>query len=170
MSVRKPQNKDLKGHNKKIRKKSEEDLENDDDSLSENELVDEEFPEQKITDDLNSDEFDEYDHIVEKFEKGNTKRKIVNIFNRIGKPKFREYTKLDTVSVKVELKRLILLLDEFNIIVHFHNDYTDREKYRFITEEVFKEYAEYDKKNNHITFLYEDYHPEMAEDDDDEDF
>ena len=83
MSVRKPQNKDLKGHNKKIRKKSEEDLENDDDSLSENELVDEEFPEQKITDDPNSDEFDEYDHIVEKFEKGNTKRKIVNIFNII---------------------------------------------------------------------------------------
>ena len=42
MSVRKPWNKDLKVIIKKIRKKNlEEDLENDDDSLSENELVDE---------------------------------------------------------------------------------------------------------------------------------
>ncbi len=107
---------------------------------------------------------------MEEFEKNHAKGKIVNIFNRIGKPKFIEYGKLDKAAVKDELKRIILLLDKYNIIVHFHNDYPEREKYRFITEEIFREFAEYDKKNNHITFLYEDYHPEMADDEDDEEF
>lgn len=167
MSGKKPQNKNLKSSGKK--KNKEEVSENDDYALPEEDSVKNESDDEKELRDLNEDD-DEFILQVKEFEKNHTKGKIVNIFNRIGKPKFREYGKLDRISVKDELKRLILLLDKYNIIVHFHNDYSDIEKYRFITEEIFREFAEYDKKNNHITFLYEDYHPEMAEDEDEEDY
>jgi hypothetical protein len=167
MADKKSQNKDLKGISKK--KKPEEDSEFDEYVLPEEGSANEEFTGEKNSRVINEDD-DEFILQVEEFEKNHAKGKIVNIFNRIGKPKFIEYGKLDKTAIKDELKRLILLLDKYNIIVHFHNDYPEREKYRFITEEIFREFAEYDKKNNHITFLYEDYHPEMADDEDDEEF
>ena len=167
MADKKSQNKDLKGISKK--KKPEEDSEFDEYVLPEEGSSNEEFTGEKNSHNVNEDD-DEFILQVEEFEKNHAKGKIVNIFNRIGKPKFIEYGKLDKAAVKDELKRIILLVDKYNIIVHFHNDYPDKEKYRFITEEIFREFAEYDKKNNHITFLYEDYHPEMAEDEDDEEF
>ncbi|MBK6536504.1 MAG: hypothetical protein IPG09_01585 [Ignavibacteria bacterium] len=167
MADKKSQNKDLKGISKK--KKPEEDSEFDEYVLPEEGSANEEFTGEKNSRVLNEDD-DEFILQVEEFEKNHAKGKIINIFNRIGKPKFIEYGKLDKTAIKDELKRLILLLDKYNIIVHFHNDYPEREKYRFITEEIFREFAEYDKKNNHITFLYEDYHPEMADDEDDEEF
>lgn len=167
MADKKSQNKDLKGISKK--KKPEEDSEFDEYVLPEEGSANEEFTGEKNSRNVNEDD-DEFILQVEEFEKNHAKGKIVNIFNRIGKPKFIEYGKLDKAAVKDELKRIILLLDKYNIIVHFHNDYPDKEKYRFITEEIFREFAEYDKKNNHITFLYEDYHPEMADDEDDEEF
>lgn len=167
MADKKSQNKVLKGISKK--KKPEEDSEFDEYVLPEDGSANEEFTGEKNPGNLNEDD-DEFILQVEEFEKNHAKGKIINIFNRIGKPKFIEYGKLDKTAIKDELKRLILLLDKYNIIVHFHNDYPEREKYRFITEEIFREFAEYDKKNNHITFLYEDYHPEMADDEDDEEF
>ena len=167
MADKKSQNKDLKGISKK--KKPEEDSEFDEYVLPEEGSANEEFTGEKNSRVINEDD-DEFILQVEEFEKNHAKGKIINIFNRIGKPKFIEYGKLDKTAIKDELKRLILLLDKYNIIVHFHNDYPDKEKYRFITEEIFREFAEYDKKNNHITFLYEDYHPEMADDEDDEEF
>lgn len=167
MADKKSQNKDLKGISKK--KKPEEDSEFDEYVLPEEGSANEEFTGEKNSRVINEDD-DEFILQVEEFEKNHAKGKIINIFNRIGKPKFIEYGKLDKTTIKDELKRLILLLDKYNIIVHFHNDYPEREKYRFITEEIFREFAEYDKKNNHITFLYEDYHPEMADDEDDEEF
>lgn len=167
MADKKSQNKVLKGISKK--KKPEEDSEFDEYVLPEDGSANEEFTGEKNPGNLNEDD-DEFILQVEEFEKNHAKGKIINIFNRIGKPKFIEYGKLDKTAIKDELKRLILLLDKYNIIVHFHNDYPEREKYRFITEEIFREFAEYDKKNNHITFLYEDYHPEMADDEDDDEF
>ena len=59
------------------------------------------------------------------------------------------------------------ILGNYNIIVHSHGEYDIKEKYRFITEEIFKEFVEDDSKKQTI-FVYEDYHPEMEEDDDDE--
>lgn len=196
MTVRKSQNKNQK-ENKAPKKKNgglkdnnlkrefvkDEDLEfelpeggeqeEDEEDDEEYELKDdnkiEEMLEAEMHGEISEEDDEEFIQHVEEFEKGHSKSKIVNIFNRIGKPKFRDFSKLDSASVKEELKRIILLLDKYNIIVHFHNDYPDREKYRFITQEIFKEFAEYDKKH-HITFLYEDYHPEMAEDEDDEEF
>lgn len=165
---------DKKSHNKvtketKISKKKtgsdqEEEFDLKDDHVVEEMLSDE------LPGELSEEDDDEFIHQVEEFEKVHTNAKMVNIFNLIGKPKFKEYTDIDKSHLNEELEKIFLHLDKFNIVVYFHNDYPEREKYRFITEEVFKEVAEYDKKHNHITFVYEDYHPEMADDDEDDEF
>lgn len=167
MPVKKSHNKDskvLKVSKKKSGKDHDEEFDIKDDHKIE------EMLEEEMSGELTVDDDEEFIHQVKEFEKIHTNSKMVNIYNLIGKPKFKAYTDLEKSVVKNELDRIFLSLDKYNVIVHFHNDYTDREKYRFITEEIFKEVAEYDKKHNHITFVYEDYHPEMAEDEDDDEF
>lgn len=163
---------DKKSHNKntKVTKSSKKKAEGNPDEefgLKDDHLV-EEMLSDELPGEISEEDDDEFIHQVEEFEKVHTNAKMVNIFSLIGKPKYKVFSEIDKSVLKDELEKIFLLLDKYNIIVYFHNDYTDREKYRFITEEVFKEVAEYDKKHNHITFVYEDYHPEMADDDEDE--
>ncbi len=135
--------------------------------LDEDELV------VRLTDEMhgNSDveDDDEFIQEVEKFKKEHSKSKIINIYDKIGRPVIADCSKLDPQQVREELKKIIVLLDEHNIIVHFHHDYPEKEKYRFITAEIFNEAVEKGSKS-HISFIYEDYHPEMDEDEDEESF
>lgn len=163
----KSQNKNIK-ESKSLKKRNQEDSEDNPGLKDEHEI--EEMLEEEMPGELDAEDDEEFIHNVEEFKKEHSKSKMITIFNMIKKPKFIESGKLDPKSVKDELKKLMLILDKYNIIVHFHNDHTDMEKYRFITEEVFKEAVEDDKKNHHVTFLYEDYHPEMDDDDDEEEF
>jgi hypothetical protein len=125
--------------------------------------------EEEMPGELDEEDDEEFINKVEEFKKGHANDKMVNVYSKIGKPKFTELSKIDPKKLKDELRRLIVLLDKYNIIVHSHGEYDDREKYRFITEEIFKEYIEVDKKK-HVCFVYEDYHPEMDDNDEDEIF
>ena len=154
----------LKKENK-VKKKLHEDEEEDHVLKDEREI--EEMLEEEMLGELDEEDDDEFLNKVEEFKKGHTKVKMISVYKKIGKPKFTELKKLDPKILKDELRRLIVALDNYNIIVHSHGEYDDKEKYRFITEEIFKEFVEDDKKK-HITFVYEDYHPEMDDDDDDE--
>ena len=154
----------LKKENK-VKKKLHEDEEEDHVLKDEREI--EEMLEEEMLGELDEEDDDEFINKVEEFKKGHTKVKMISVYKKIGKPKFTELNKLDPKVLKDELRRLIVALDNYNIIVHSHGDYDDKEKYRFITEEIFKEFVEDDKKKQ-ITFVYEDYHPEMDDDDDDE--
>ena len=149
----------------KVKKKLPEDDEEDNVLKDEREI--EEMLEEEMLGELDEEDDDEFLNKVEEFKKGHTKVKMISVYKKIGKPKFTELKKLDPKILKDELRRLIVALDNFNIIVHSHGEYDDKEKYRFITEEIFKEFVEDDKKKQ-ITFVYEDYHPEMDDDDDDE--
>jgi len=149
----------------KVKKKLHEDDEEDNVLKDEREI--EEMLEEEMLGELDEEDDDEFINKVEEFKKGHSKAKMISVYKKIGKPKFTELKKVDPKNLKDELRRLIVALDNFNIIVHSHGDYDDKEKYRFITEEIFKEFVEDDKKK-HITFVYEDYHPEMDDDDDDE--
>lgn len=166
--LKKTPNKNLNDSKKehKAKKKSTEDFDEDLNIKDDHQI--EEMLEEEMLGDLDEEDDEEFIHQVEEFKKEHAKVKMKSIYAKIGKPKFKELKKLDPKSVKNELKKLILVLDKHNIIVHFHNDYPEREKYRFITEEIFKEVAEDDKKHHHITFVYEDYHPEMGDEDEDE--
>lgn len=151
--------------NIKIKKKAVDDPEEERQPKDEREI--EEMLEEEMLGELDEEDDEEFIHKVEEFKKGHSKARMISVYKKIGKPKFTELNKLDPKKLKDELKKLIVLLDSCNIIVHSHGEYDDREKYRFITEEIFREFVEDDKKK-HITFVYEDYHPEMEEDDEDE--
>ncbi len=166
MSERKPKE---KNNGKKEKDSLKEDFGlNEDSIMDEDEIVEDDFIESIVDDDEDNPEFI---NEVKKFEKEHKNAKVVSVFDKIGKPKFKKPSDLKKDSAADEYKKLMLLLDEHNIIVHFHNDYDVTEKYRFVTEEIFKEAIEEDKKNKaaHITFIYEDFHPEV-DDDDEEDY
>ncbi len=149
----------------KVKKKLHED--DDEDHVLKDEREIEEMLEEEMLGELDEEDDDEFINKVEEFKKGHTKVKMISVYKKIGKPKFTELKKLDPKILKDELRRLIVALDNYNIIVHSHGEYDDKEKYRFITEEIFKEFVE-DEKKKQITFVYEDYHPEMDDDEDDE--
>ncbi|MCB0726814.1 MAG: hypothetical protein KDD00_05085 [Ignavibacteriae bacterium] len=147
------------------KKKSAKESSEEREPLDEREI--EEMLEEEMLGELDEEDDDEFIHKVEEFKKGHSKSKMISVFKKIGQPKVIAVNKLDPDQIKDELKKLIVLLDKYNIIVHSHGDYDDKEKYRFITEEIFPEAIE-DNKKKHVTFVYEDYHPEMEEDDDDD--
>ena len=149
----------------KIKKKLPEGSEEDNIPKDEREI--EEMLEEEMLGELDEEDDEEFINQVEEFKKGHSKGRMISVYKKIGRPKFTELSKLDPAKLKDELRRLIVTLDKFNIIVHSHGEYDNREKYRFITEEIFKEFIE-DSPKKHITFVYEDYHPEMDADDEDE--
>lgn len=172
MSRKKNNNQEEENTEKKISNKKVKSTD-EDSSLEEFPLVDDDFVEDDILGEI--DEEDEEQEVmshVKEYEKDH-KAKLVNVYNKIGKPKFKLPDEFkDEDSLKDEYKKFIILLDDHNIIVHFKNDYPIKEKYRFITDEVFNQDVEDLKKTNiHINFVYEDFHPEKdMDDDDDEDF
>jgi cytosine/adenosine deaminase-related metal-dependent hydrolase len=182
MQSRKTQNKNGKNHikpqkDKRVKDPKEEEL--DDEDLGDEDFeelkppIDEVELEERLIEEMpgeaDVEDDDEFIQEVEKFKKEHSKSKIITIFKKIGNPKIVDCTMLSPEKIKEELRKIIVLLDEHNIIVHFHNDYTDKEKYRFITGEIFNEAVEKNSRN-HISFIYEDYHPEMDEEDEGEEF
>ncbi len=165
MSERKPKEKNT---GKKEKDSLKEDLGLTEDSImDEDEVIEDDFIE-SVEDEDNPEFINE----VKKFENEHKNAKVVSVYQKIGSPKFKKTSDIKKDVIADEYKKLMLLLDEHNIIVHFHNDYPAAEKYRFVTEEIFKETIEEDKKNKnaHISFIYEDFHPEMDDDDDEEDY
>lgn len=167
MSNKKTYSKDLRESKKSIssKKKSEED--SDEVELPKDEHEIEEMLEEEMPGELDEEDDEEFINNVEEFKKGHLNSKMISVYKKIGKPKFTELKKLDPKKIKDELRKLIVALDNHNIIVHSHGEYDDREKYRFITEEIFKEFVDDNCKQN-ISFVYEDYHPEMDDGDDEE--
>ncbi|MDQ3022638.1 MAG: hypothetical protein M3R36_19050 [Bacteroidota bacterium] len=167
MHIKKKPVKDLKASKKDnaSKKKSSDDFEEEKQPKGEREI--EEMLEDEMPGELDEEDDEEFIHNVEEFEKEHSKAKMISVYQKIGKPKFTDLKKIDPKKLKDELRKLVVTLDDHNIIVHSHGEYDDKEKYRFITEEIFKEYIE-DGKKEHISFIYEDYHPEMDEDDEEE--
>jgi hypothetical protein len=146
--------------NIKKKKKSSDDLNLiEDDFLDMDESPDETLVIEEVED--NS----EFITQVKEFEQLHKNSKLINVFQFIGSPNVSRFKKDNGQILKDEYEKLIMLLDKYGIIVHFQNDYPLEEKYRFITEEVFRQDVE---KNKHISFIYEDFHPEMIEPEDEE--
>jgi hypothetical protein len=175
MQSKKTQKKETKKSVKPLKRKPVD----DDDDLDEEDLenlktpVDEEELEERLAEEMlgesDVEDDDEFIQEVEKFKKEHSNSKIIKVFKKLGNPKITDCHKIAPDQLRTELKKMIALLDEHNIIVHFHNDYTDKEKYRFITSEIFNEAVEVHSKHP-VKFIYEDYHPEMDDEDEEEDF
>ena len=85
------------------------------------------------------------------------KAKLVSVYELIGKPE--KYSKDGNIDKKRYLE-LLTLIEKQNVLVHFNNEYSIKEKYEFITNEVFAQFVENDKGKSSKVFVYEDYHPD----------
>ena len=110
----------------KIKKRVSDSLEEERIPKDEREI--EEMLEEEMLGELDEEDDEEFIHNVEEFKKGHSKAKMVSVYKKIGKPKFIELAKLDPKKIKEELRRLMVILDNFHIIVHSHGEYDDREK------------------------------------------
>lgn len=95
------------------------------------------------------------------------KAKLISVYDLIGKPK--KYNKDGNVDKKKYIE-LLALIEKHNVLVHFNNEYTTKEKYDFITNEVFAQFVENDKGKTSKVFVYEDYHPDKYTEIDEEEF
>lgn len=143
------------------------------DGISENGYVDDDaYSHEDEDSDVTEADLDEDDpnlmSEIKNFEKSHKNSKVIKVYDRIKKPSYTKVSDIKKENVEKEFKRLIQLLDKDKIFVEFHNDYPVLEKYRFITEEVFALDYEESKSKKGTTFLYEEFHPEMDESDEDE--
>lgn len=149
--------KDKNNINKKSRKDEEGFIDDDN-------LID------KTDDQYTTDEDDFLDE-VNKLTQGKKKSKLKSVFELIGKPKQYNLVKLNSGIDKSLYVELLSLLEKYNVMVHFKQEYNLDEKYRFIVEEVFLQGVDEDNRKAVKAFVYEDYHPEIISPlDEDEEF
>ncbi len=112
------------------------------------------FEQEKISPDLEK-EFLDY---IEYFNRQAHERELISVHDFIGKPEIRKDLKED--EIKDALDHLLDYMYEKNISLTTLTEVSDKELYRFITEELFQ----YEIDNIRMTgmkhcFTYEDFHP-----------
>ena len=94
------------------------------------------------------------------FESGLADAEEIRIFELIGKPDFIPETKLDDFALEIALNKLMDLINEKQIALDFLGTYDCRNKYKFITEELFEEKVMNVQLPGMIMhFIYEEFHP-----------
>jgi len=85
----------------------------------------------------------------------------VSIYNIIGEPTdFKKESELSDEEIAKELPRLMDLMKEKGIEVDYGAPYTDRLKYKFVTEELFEHQTQkFDIPDMINHFIYEEFHP-----------
>lgn len=102
---------------------------------------------------------------VMEFERANAYAKPQKIFDLLGRPAFEYEKNLDDKKFQDEFIRLNKLLDYHNINVDFLTSKTDRDKYHFITRELFEHETHFIPiKGMSTNFIYEEFHPDHKKD------
>lgn len=84
----------------------------------------------------------------------------VKIYDKAGMPFFRKAEELQDKQLSRELKRLLRIMSEHRLELDVMGNYSEREIYRFITEELFyHEIADLSLPGYVSHFCYEDFHP-----------
>lgn len=76
---------------------------------------------------------------IQRFEKAYAANKMESCYKAVGEPAYLPVDQLNDEQLTTELRRLIDLLSEKNIVVDYISDISDREIYSFITDKLFKE-------------------------------
>lgn len=99
------------------------------------------------------------------FEQEWAKSKRITIYEKLSKPVFPAEEKLKDDEITEALLKLEQLFSEHNIQVYYSGDYSERIKYKFLTEELFNEEIEDMKLSDMIMhFDYEEFHPNHKND------
>ncbi|MFN8310610.1 MAG: hypothetical protein U0T73_11675 [Chitinophagales bacterium] len=97
---------------------------------------------------------------INKFHSAHHSAPLVTIYEMIGKPEYNHVHDVSDKTLKKELKAILKPLKKKGIHIETLSGVSDRELYRFITEEVFKQEMQDLKLKNWVTqIVYEDYHP-----------
>ncbi len=97
---------------------------------------------------------------IKEFEEELAKRKKILVYNLLGRPVYRLVNTIPDKDVAEELNKIRDLLHRHAITVDTIAPVPDRELYRFITEELFREETNDFNIEGLITcFIYEEYHP-----------
>lgn len=97
---------------------------------------------------------------INKFHQLHDKAGMVRIYDFIGAPLYNHVHDLSDKEIKKELKKLLILLRKKGIVVETLSGVDDKEMYRFVTEEIFKQEIQNIRMPNWtIHMLYEEFHP-----------
>jgi hypothetical protein len=97
---------------------------------------------------------------INKFHQLHERAGAVRIYDFIGAPLYNHVHDLSDKETGKELKKLLRLLAKKGIIVETFSGVGDKEMYRFVTEEIFKqEIQDIRMPNWSIHMLYEEFHP-----------
>jgi hypothetical protein len=97
---------------------------------------------------------------INKFHQLHDKAGMIKIYDFIGAPLYNHVHDLSDKEIKKELKKLLALLRKKGIVVETLSGVGDKEMYRFVTEEIFKqEIQDIRMPNWTIHMLYEEFHP-----------
>lgn len=104
------------------------------------------------------------DYVTE-FERQFEDAKRISVRERIGNPEVKPLAQIPDSDLTAGLDRILELLGEHNIAIDFLHEQSDREVYRFITEELLDEMTD----DIHIPgmvshFIYEEFHPNDEDD------
>ncbi len=98
---------------------------------------------------------------IQRFEKAYAENKTILCYDLIGKPDYAFAEALSKKALKTELKRLLDLLEEHQIVVDCISDISDLEVYKFITEKLFQEEILHIPGSNMIChFTFSEFYPE----------
>ena len=104
------------------------------------------------------------DYITE-FERQFENAVQITVRARIGNPEIRPLAEITDSELEAELDRLFELLDLHNIAIDFLHEQSDREIYRFITEEFLDEMTDDMQIPGMVShFIYEEFHPNDEDD------
>lgn len=94
------------------------------------------------------------------FHKQHDSSKLISVYKFIGEPEYNHVNDLSDREVRRELRRLMKIMKRHRVGLDVLAPTPDREVYRFITEELFKQEIEDIKIKGWINqFIYEEFHP-----------
>jgi hypothetical protein len=104
------------------------------------------------------------DYITE-FERQFENAKPISVREQIGNPTIKPLVNIPDSELTTELNNLLELLYQNNIVVDFLHQPEDRERYRFITEELFNEITDDIRiPGLFCHFIYEEFYPDDEDD------
>lgn len=99
------------------------------------------------------------------FERAMVNNRTITIRELLGSPQCRPVKEINDIELLRELLGLLELLRSKKIVIDSRGDVSDREMYRFITEELFLTDTDEVMPKNMVTYYtYEDFHPDHESD------
>jgi hypothetical protein len=87
-------------------------------------------------------------------------RPLITVYKKLGSPAYQRCDAIPDTHIGIELKRVKRLLNQCQLELDILGDYSDRQIYKFITEEFFfHQMDDLDMKGYVHHFCYEDFYP-----------